>query len=198
MAAMSSNSSLRLRQTPSHMMAAVSAAVEAEMAANPADVPVSIFRKAADWSAPSVAGIHIIGHEARMAGWRHGRLPGLRDIVGEFHPVFDRIMLLARRHEGAVTGDREAALRMPDNRAGLWQAAIYRWPSWFGIGCNLSQVYRDSGGRPADDPTYTGQTYDADHCPDELLRQVLDVTLIDWISLLETFRDTWPEMFDAV
>lgn len=198
MAAMSSNSSLRLRQTPSHMMAAVSAAVEAEMASNPADVPVSILRKAADWSAPSVAGIHIIGHEARMAGWRHDRLPGLRDIVGEFHPVFDRIMLLARHHEGAVTGDREAALRMPANRASLWQAAIYRWPSWFGIDCDLSQVYRDSGGRLANDPAYTGQIYDADHCPDELLRQVLDVTLIDWISLLETLRATWPEMFDAV
>ena len=59
-------------------------------------------------------------------------------------------------------------------------------------------VYRDSEGRFADDPAYTGRRYDGDHAPDELLRQVLDVTLVDWIVFLETLRTTWPAMFDAV
>jgi hypothetical protein len=180
------------------MMAGVAAAVAVEMAANPGAVPATIFEKAKGWSPASPAGIQVLDHYTRTAGWCQGRLPGMRDMVGEFHPVFDRMMVVARHHEDAVTAEREAALRSPTGSADLWQAAIYRWSYWFGADGDLSRVYRDADDRLAVDPAYTGQTYDADHSPDELLRQVLDVTLVDWIRLLETLRATWPSMFDAV
>lgn len=198
MAAMSSTSALRLRQPPSHLMASVAAGIAAEIAADPDTVPSSVLEKAENWSSSSTAGIHIMGHDARAAGWRHGRLAGLRDIVGDFHPVFDRMMVLARRYEEAVNSDREAVLRSPASTRDLWQTAIYRWSCWFGVDADLGQVYRDGDGRWADDPAYSGLAYDTDHAPDELLRQVLDVTLVDWIGLLETLRVTWPVMFDAV
>lgn len=198
MAAMSSASALRFRQQPNHLMASVAAGIATEIAADPDAVPTSVLDKAKDWSAPSAAGIHIMGHETRRAGWRHGRLPGLRDMVGEFHPVFDRMMVMARRYEKNVPPEREAALRSPVSASDLWRAAIYRWSNWFGVDADLCRVYRDDNGRLADDPAYAGHAYDADHVPDELLRQVLDVTLIDWIGLLETLRVTWPAMFDAV
>ena len=198
MAAMSSASALRFRQQPSHLMASVAAGIAAEIAADSDAVPASVLDKAKDWSAPSAAGIHIMGHETRRAGWRHGRLPGLRDMVGEFHPVFDRMLVMARRYEKNVPPQREAALRSPASASDLWQAAIYRWSNWFGVDADLCRVYRDDNGRLADDPAYAGHAYDANHVPDELLRQVLDVTLIDWTGLLETLRVTWPAMFDAV
>lgn len=179
-------------------MASVAAGIAAEIAADPDAVPASVLDKAKDWSAPSAAGIHIMGHKTRRAGWRHGRLPGLRDMVGEFHPVFDRMMVMARRYEENVPPEREAALRSPVSASDLWQAAIYRWSAWFGVNADLCRVYRDENGRLADDPAYAGHAYDADHAPDELLRQLLDVTLIDWIGLLERLRVTWPAMFDAV
>lgn len=198
MSAMSSTSSLRVHQPPSHLMSGVADGIATEIAANPDAVPPSVLQKAKDCPLPSTAGIHILGDDTRAAGWRQGRLPGMRDMVGEFHLTFDRIMVMAWRYEGAVAPAREAALRSPSSNSDLWQAAIYRWPYWFGIDCDLGRVYRDTSGKWANDRAYTGQAYDADHCPDELLRQVLDVTLIDWIGLLETLRVTWPAMFEAV
>ena len=209
MAAIHSSSSLHPRQPTSPMMAGVAAAIAEEMAANPDAVPTSVLEKAKDWLPPSMADIRILGRETRAAGWRHGRLPGLRDIVGEFHPVMDRMIIMARKYEDTVTAQREAALQSPANSADLCQAVIYRWPYWFGVDANLGRVSRDPKvylervcrdhkGRLVTDPDYTGQAYDADHCADELLRQVLDVTLIDWISLLETLLGGWPAMFDAV
>lgn len=209
MALMSKSSSLRLRRPPSHIMAGVAAAIAEEMAANPGAVPASIREKAKGWSSPSAAGIHILAQEARVAGWRHGRLPGMRDIIGEFHPVMDRMMTMARKDEEPVTPEREAALKSPASYADLCQAVIYRWPYWFGVDANLGKVspdpnvhldrvYRDSQGKLVTDPAYTGQAYDADHCPDELLRQVCNVSLVDWITLLEALLGGWPAMFDAV
>lgn len=198
MAAMSSTSALRFRQPPSHLMASVAAGIAVEIAADPDAVPAAVLCKAKHWSAVSAAGIHIMGHETRRAGWRHGRLPGLRDMVGEFHPVFDRMMVMARRYEKNVPPERETALRSPASTKDLWQAAIYRWSSWSGVDSDLCQIYCDRSGKLADDPAYAGHAYDADHALDELLRQVLDVTLIDWIGLLETLRVTWPAMFDAI
>ena len=191
MAAMSCTSNLR-RQLPSQMMAAMATGIADEMAAYPDAVPAAIRAKARNWSPPDAAGIHVIGDESRAAGWRRGRLPGLRDPAGAFNPVFDRMMATARSAEGSVSPEREAALKRPQSKAQLWQAAIYRWSAWFGRDCHLKSVYRDEQGRFADSPAYRGQGYDADHAPDELLRQVLDVTLIDWIVLLETLRMTWP------
>jgi hypothetical protein len=195
---MSSTSALRFRQQPGHLMASVATGIAAEIVADPDAVPETVLCKAKGWSAPSAAGIHIMGHETRRAGWRHGRLPGLRDMVGEFHPVFDRMMVMARRYEKNVPPERETALRSPARISDLWQAAIYRWSNWFGVDADLCRVYRDDNGKLADDPAYAGHSYDADHAPDELLRQVVDVTLIDWIGLLEALRVTWPAMFDAV
>lgn len=68
MAAMSSASALRFRQQPSHLMTSVAAGIAAEIAADPDAVPTSVLDKAKDWSAPSAAGIHIMGHETRRAG----------------------------------------------------------------------------------------------------------------------------------
>lgn len=198
MAAMSSTSRLRARHLPSHIMAAIAAGLADEITANPDAVPAGIRANARHWSAPDREGIHVIGHDALAAGWRHERFPGLRDAVGASHPVFDRMVATARSTEGPVAPERAAVLKHPQSQAQLWRAAIYRWSAWFGRDCRLDTVYRDSQGRFADDPAYTGQRYDADHAPDELLRQVLDVTLIDWIELLETLRTTWPAMFDAV
>lgn len=198
MVAMTSTSSLRLRRPSSRMIAGVAAGIAAEIAANPDTVPLSVLQKAADWMPPSPTGIHVMGDDTRAAGWRHGRFPGLRDRVNEFHPVFDRMMVMARNHEKSVSPERQAVLRSPTNAKNLWQAAIYRWPHWFDVEADLAQIYRDGDGRLANDPAYNGQAYDADHAPDELFHQVLDVRLVDWISLLETLRVTWPAMFDAV
>lgn len=198
MAAMSSTSRLRVRQLPGNMIATVATGIADEMAADPGSVPATIRAKARNWSPPHIGGINVIGHDTRAAGWRHGRLPGLRGIVDDFDPVFNRMIAAARSTGSAASAEQEAALRHPQSQDELWRAAIHRWSAWFGRDCCLDLIYRDSQGRLADDPAYTGRSYDADHAPDELLRQVLDVTLIDWIVFLETLRTTWPAMFDAV
>ena len=183
----------------SPLVAAVETAVAERLAADPASVPSSVLTKAAGWSPAPAGAIYLIGQDTRAGGWRHGRLPGLRDMVGEFHPVFDRMMVVARYHEGPTCdASRAAALIRPANSADLWQAAIYRWSPWFGVGCSLDDVYRDANGRHVLEPGYAGAVYDADHAPDELLRQTLDVRLIDWIGLLDALRMTWPELLEAV
>lgn len=185
----------------SPLMAAVEMRLGIRIFGDPASVPSSIVARAQYWSPPTPGAIYVMGHDTREAGWRHGRFPGLRDIAGDFHAVFDRMILVARFHEGkSVDADRVAALQRPANSANLWQAAIYRWPAWFGIACSLDDVYRDSNGRRANDPGYahTAKVYDADHSPDELLRQTLDVRFTDWIVLLNDLRVTQPELFDAV
>lgn len=185
----------------SPLAAAVEMQLGVRIFGDPASVPPTILARAQGWSPPAPGGIHIIGHDTRKAGWRHGRLPGLRDMVGEFHPVFDRMMVVARYHEGtSVNAVRVAALQRPVNSADLWQAAIYRWQAWFGIACSLDDVYRDGDDRRANDPAYAqaAKVYDADHSPDELLRQTLDVRFIDWIILLDDLRANQPELFDAV
>lgn len=183
----------------SPLVAAVEAAIAARIAADRASAPPSIAAKAIGWTPGAADSSSVIGNDTWEAGWRHGRLPGLRDMVGEFHPTFDRMMLVARDHEGsAVDGVRVNALTQPKTRADLWQAAIYRWSAWFGVNCSLDDVYRDVNGRHAVDTGYMGEAYDADHSPDELLRQTLDVRLIDWIALLDELRLTWPELFEAV
>lgn len=183
----------------SPLVAAVEAAVAARIAADPASVPSSVLTRPAGWSPAPPGAIYLIGQDTRAAGWRHGRLPGLRDMVGEFHPVFHRMVVVARYHEGKTCNTlRAAALIHPASGADLWQAAIYRWSAWFSVGCSLDDVYRDANGRHVLEPGYAGEVYDADHSSGELLRQTLDVRLIDWIGLLDALRMTWPELFEAV
>lgn len=185
----------------SPLMAAVEMQLGIRIFGDPDSVPSAIAAKVQGWAPLPPHSIYIVGHDTREAGWRHGRLPGLRDMVGDFHALFDRMMLVARFHEGkSVDAIRISALTRPVDSADLWQAAIYRWPAWFGIACSLDDVYRDGNGRRANDPGYAhaAKVYDADHCPDELLRQTLDVRFTDWIVLLDDLRKMQPELFDAV
>lgn len=183
------------------LMAAVEMRLGIRIFGDPATVPPAVLARAQGWSPPTPGAIYVMGHDTYEAGWRHGRFSGLRDVTGDFHAVFDRMILVARFHEEkSVNADRVAALQRPVNSADLWQAAIYRWPAWFGIACSLDDVYRDNNGRRPNDPAYAhaAKVYDADHSPDELLRQTLDVRFTDWIVLLDDLRVTQPALFDAV
>lgn len=185
----------------SPLMAAVEMRLGIRIFGDPASVPPSIVTKAQSWSPPTPGAICVMGQDTREAGWRHARFPGLRDIAGDFHAVFDRMILVARFHEGkSVDAIRISALTRPVDSADLWQAAIYRWPAWFGIACSLDDVYRDGNSRLANDAGYAhaAKVYDADHSPDELLRQTLDVRFTYWIVLLDDLRVNQAELFDAV
>lgn len=144
------------------------------------------------------AGNKIIGHDSHAARFRSDRRPGLRDPVEARHPLMARLICTALRFEPTAGPARKEQLQQPGDRESLLRACVYRYAPLFGNGCALDRIYRDPARRIYDDTQYAGAKYDADYCTGELMRQVLDVRLLDWFETLDALRIGSPAMFQAV
>lgn len=197
MAAVTSGSRLDRRvQPPSQLWHVVSAALRREAANDPDAVPAHARAEIAQ--AAGAPYIHVIGNEMRRAGWTADRLPGTRDPAGDDHPIWERLRTTALTWEPSADAKRLAALRGPECIETLLRACIYRMAPIIGPRAALDRLYRDADGRICFADDYHGAREDADHCPGELMRQLLDVTFLDWVATLERLMTAWPEMFAAV
>lgn len=185
------------RIAPSHLWQAVAAAVADEANDDPSLVPAAIAGRGLD-ATVLTDGIHRIGVDVREAGWRPYRYPGMRDRVDDRHPLLDRLKRTIRRAEPGTPSGRIAALLHPTSLDLVLRASVYRFAPLIGPSGALDRIYCDAQGRLAFDPHYQGAAYDADHCPGELMRQVIDVTLLDWVLVLDWLREHRNDLFEAV
>lgn len=186
-----------MRRVPGRLGKVVETAICREAAENTHLVPKEITDEVGD-VADRLGGIYIIGNDLRRAGWRFDRNPGTRDAAREGHPLWARLTETIRRWEPDAPASRTAALQKPTGFTDLLRASVYRMAPLMGPGADLARLYSAPGGLTPFDPGYGGEMYDADHCTGELMRQLLDVTFLDWVTTLEWLRTCWPAMFDAV